>query len=690
MKDNLHEEILRQLSLINYDRSKTLLENPLQTYPTLIGNEVSWRKNKENKNTNKNNQKTNKLVPSDFKLTIPTEPIISNNCNCPTQYEEVTDISVLDDLNNPNSVYNKQINTNLCLQGSQKCTTGVMSNYMLIYCENNKKLWCEIKKGDEFGEKDLDWIVAVAHWVLPLVSLILYISGVGIPIAILLELADSALYLTYDDDPYMAAFCFIFAVAGVPGLQKVPGFKQIAKDGVEYGLKKLFEKVASKQPLKTVERIFIKNVLKNPKLLKEAGKELVIVTAKAVLKTNSPTKIIRFVNWLKEVGYLSIRGRYFWINAIFGVNAFDYYVSENWKNGKCASSISFIPGIIDLVAWATGNLDADIKNWNPNSVKEIIKRKIDFMQPWTMSEQECMLLMAYQILKKQKEENYSVNMAKYNIYKITLQNIIEQNEEFSNSSYSLGLSRIQNFLLNGLQQTGFSIVGKCSASIVNNSIIFYNIINVEKIEIYLDQKNNKGRKLFQTFENTKKINKFTSNKISLDDLKNYKIYFKIFFPGDYTEATLEYGKIDSTYVYSPVNVVGTKPNIKFGYLSDEFTKILKEYQLYSNLPATGNLDNTTLNKILNDIENKKFGTNLVNFTDLELTSEEAKTIQLSDWVKFQEEAKKELEKQIDLENMKIEQEAEEESDKILDIYVVLPDNVDFGTLTQELQKILMS
>ena len=119
MKDNLHEEILRQLSLINYDRSKTLLENPLQTYPTLIGNEVSWRKNKENKNTNKNNQKTNKLVPSDFKLTIPTEPIISNNCNCPTQYEEVTDISVLDDLNNPNSVYNKQINTNLCLQGSQ-------------------------------------------------------------------------------------------------------------------------------------------------------------------------------------------------------------------------------------------------------------------------------------------------------------------------------------------------------------------------------------------------------------------------------------------------------------------------------------------------------------------------------------------------------------------------------------------
>jgi hypothetical protein len=468
----------------------------------------------------------------------------------------------------------------------------------------------------------------------------------------------------------------------------VPGFKQIAKEGVEQGLEKIFQKVAQKQSLKTSERIFVKNVLKNPKLLKEGSKELVIVTAKAVLKTNSPTKIIKFVNWLKDVGYLTVRGRYFWLNAIFGINLFDYYVSESWKNGKCAASISFLPGIVDLVAWATGNLDTDIKNWNPNSVKEIIKRKIDFLQPWTMSEQECMLLLSYQILKNQQKENYSNKMANYNIYEITLQRIIEQNEQFSNSVYSLGLARVQNFLLNVLQQTGFSISEKFNVSFLNNSVFFNNIKNVDKIEVYLVGKT--GKKLFQTFNNSNKINQFTTNKIPKNELTSNKIYFKIFFSEEYTEGTLEYGKINSTIVYPPVNISGTKPNIKFGYLSEEFEKILKEYQAYSKLPITGNLDNNTLNKILKDIKNKKFGTNLVNFTDLKLTSEEAMIIQLLDWKEYEEQAKKELEEQIDLENIKIEQDAEEKSDEILDIYVSIPDNVDLGVLSQELQKILMS
>jgi len=686
MKDNLHEEILRQLSLIRFDRSKTILEQGETTYPTIGGDEVSWRK--KNKDIKKDNKNTNQIVPSDFELTTPTKPIISTSCKCPSPYEEVTDVKVLDNLNNPNSTYNSQINTNLCLQGSQKCTTGTMSNYMLIYCENDKKLWCVLTKGGEFGEEELAWVVETAHWVLPLTSLILYLTGVGIPIAVLLEIADSALYLTYDDNPYMAAFCFIFAIAGVPGLQKVPGFKQIAKEGVEQGLEKIFQKVAQKQSLKTSERIFVKNVLKNPKLLKEGAKELVIVTAKAVLKTNSPTKIIKFVNWLKDVGYLTVRGRYFWLNAIFGINLFDYYVSESWKNGKCASSISFLPGIVDLVAWATGNLDTDIKNWNPNSVKEIIKRKIDFLQPWTMSEQECMLLLSYQILKNQQKENYSNKMANYNIYEITLQRIIEQNEQFSNSVYSLGLARVQNFLLNVLQQTGFSISEKFNVSFLNNSVFFNNIKNVDKIEVYLVGKT--GKKLFQTFNNSNKINQFTTNKIPKNELTSNKIYFKIFFSEEYTEGTLEYGKINSTIVYPPVNISGTKPNIKFGYLSEEFEKILKEYQAYSKLPITGNLDNNTLNKILKDIKNKKFGTNLVNFTDLKLTSEEAMIIQLLDWKEYEEQAKKELEEQIDLENMKIEQNAEEKSDEILDIYVSIPDNVDLGVLSQELQKILMS
>jgi hypothetical protein len=239
-----------------------------------------------------------------------------------------------------------------------------------------------------------------------------------------------------------------------------------------------------------------------------------------------------------------------------------------------------------------------------------------------------------------------------------------------------------------LQQTGFSISEKFNVSSLNNSVFFNNIKNVDKIEVYLVGKT--GKKLFQTFNNSNKINQFTTNKIPKNELTSNKIYFKIFFSEEYTEGTLEYGKINSTIVYPPVNISGTKPNIKFGYLSEEFEKILKEYQAYSKLPITGNLDNNTLNKILKDIKNKKFGTNLVNFTDLKLTSEEAMIIQLLDWKEYEEQAKKELEEQIDLENMKIEQDAEEKSDEILDIYVSIPDNVDLGVLSQELQKILMS
>jgi hypothetical protein len=474
-------------------------------------------------------------------------------------------------------------------------------------------------------------IVETAHFVLPMASLALNLFGgpPGMIVGSVLELIDASIYLSYDEDPYMFGLGVIFALVPLGSLRKVPGFAEMTEKGVESAFIKLGTKIRNGEKLTAAERVFLKNLVKNPTVIKNAALKLVGDGLVMLAKKQSPTTYLRFISWLYEKGYLLSRGYLSMVNLILATQTFDYYAYKTW--GKCSGTFQMIPTITDLVSMLFKE-QGKIENWNPNTIKEKIKKHIDFAQPFTKSETECLLLAQYNFTKMMKK----IKLKEYNIYKITIDELIKQNTTFSKGGhYDLGLARIQNYLYNCWKSNKFFIdEEKIAYSFLNKKLVFTNAKKIKKITIVTST-----GKIIESIINNNHSSQITSKTINekgvilfIAELENGKSFKNKIINGLSGSFNLQFGK---SY---------EDPKLNFGYFNDGFITLLKSYQEYKKIPINGILDFKTLNVIKNDIYSKTCGDSIKNFTGLELTKEEEEKLVKNDWanlvLKFKETSEK--------------------------------------------------
>ena len=704
MKDNLHEEILRQLSLINFDTSKTLFEqsedDPLYfastaekekeykkysksskdwlcqglmpfTYKGLGGKRsiVAVLKNPCFKTQYIDKQQTEKKSKVLFDILVDnineyfgsndailwTLKNIDNNATYYSLLKRIRALGsytgvlppglrVLQEKGGLSLKYeyildwiqlNGYLGINFYYQEREKRYLKYFVQILEKWGENPKNMWIRFDSVTEskpmspedvgkFYKKYKSFpsiiqiidpspskIIEVAHFVLPMASMFLNFFGglPGIIIGSILELIDSSIYLSYDEDPYMFGLGIIFAIVPLGALRKVPGYAEMTEEGVELAFKNLGKKIKNGEKLTTYERIFLKNLVKNPIVQKNAVMTVIGKGLVHLAKKQSPSTVLRFVNWLYEKGYLLSRGYYTIANMILATQTFDYYASITW--GKCSGTFQLIPTIIDLISLLFEQ-NGKIENWNPNSIKEKLKKNLDFAQPFTESETECLLLAQYNLMKIIK--NYKLKM--YSVYKIAIDDIIQQNIKYSvNGHYSLRLARIQNFLYNCWQQNKFfideeNIVYEFS----NKKLIFFNAKKIKKVSIFTP-----FGETVEIISNTTKNNQIISKTIDKTELLvfnaelyNGKSFGGKIFPG----VKAQYNSGSSL----------KSPQLNFGYFDDEFISMLRAYQEYKKIPINGMLDIKTLYTIKYDIDSKRCGDEIENQTNLELTLEEEKEL----------------------------------------------------------------
>jgi len=707
MKDNLHEEILRQLSLINFDRGKTLLEQitdePIKsnrekeeelkkisksaknrlcqglqpfTYKGLGGKRsiVEVLKNPCFKTKYMDKQSTEKKSNLIFDILVDNiDEFTGNNeailwalkriDNSSTYFSLLKKIRSLGSYRGPipsdleklkkegklSFKYeyildwiqlNGYLGINFYYQEREKKYLKYFVNILEKWGENPKNMWVRfdvVTESNPMNPKEVgkyiekygkspsliqiidpspSKIIEVAHFVLPIASLFLNFFGgpPGIVAGSILELIDASIYLSYDEDPYMFGIGVIFALVPLGSLRKVPGFKEMTKEGVEEAFIKLGTKLKNGEKLVTEERIFLKNLVKNPIVTKNVVSKAVGQGLVQLAKKQSPTAVLRFIDWMYEKGYLLSRGYYEIINIVLAVQTFDYYASVTW--GKCKGTFQLVPTIIDLVSLLFEE-NGKIENWNPNSFKEKLKKYMDFVQPFTESEDECLLLAQYNLMKIIK----TMKLKEYNVYKITIDKILEKNTTFLvGGHYDLGLARIQNFLYNCWEKNKFFVnEEKINYKFSNKKLIFTNAKKIKKVSIITSL-----GKTIETIFNTNKNSQIISK--TIDDKG------MVLFNAELYNGKSFKGKIFTNM--SGVYNIGTtieNPQLNFGYFDKGFINLLKSYQEYKKIPMSGILDSKTLKSIKNDIYSKTCGSEIKNRTGLELTKEEENELVNQEW-----------------------------------------------------------
>ena len=601
---SLDDEILKQISLIKYDRNKTLLENTNIIFEA--EKNVMWC------NVDEDASVKNSLIEGPLNLNSPFY------INKDGKFDK-----------NPN--YKQVDMSSTCPFGYVELSKDeIQSNYGII------KPWTDTRRGDRayvtlnngtickkynlgdvgLSDEAKDQMVADYHAFAPLASLALVFVAppFGMLIGAGLELIDSGLYYNYDKDPYMGTISLIFAIVPLKMLHAVPGIKLGAKETALL-IRKVRSGVAY-NTLKMSEKESLRAILRNKQAANFTLQIIYKGIVKEYIKKQGPKGIFKLLEAIKRKGWLLVGGHLHFVNVLGSVHIFDYFASKYM--GECKGNMQ-ISGLVNLVYWLFGNEISNIKydkdgfptNINPNTVRQVLINSIDWaVQPWTKSQHQCDLLEAY---------NLGLVLMQYkNAIKLQCRSAIDsliKNNKSSGLIYNLNIHIIQNILKVFFNQKLFHMrtpkikikdykklndTGKYSFNLV-----VYNFDLVKTFDLYSIT----GTKIIQTMESGKSKDEsdipfFENFGITTD----YGVLIVKFIMRDGTEYT---NKIMPEHEVMDVPLeLGLIPFPefkKYGYYNDDMKAVVKSYQDDNGLEVTGLLDSNTLNKIKSqmtmDIEN---------------------------------------------------------------------------------------
>jgi peptidoglycan hydrolase-like protein with peptidoglycan-binding domain len=506
-------------------------------------------------------------------------------------------------------------------------------------------------------EINTDKIVSSLHWVLPALSMAsMFINfglpGIGVVVGSAIESIDAALYLLYDDDPYMAGIAMIFALIPLHELRGIPGFNQFIKKaakGESEAIYRLLMK-AKKTPklLTNEERILLKNLSTDPKVSKLVYQEITNqLTERALSKASSKT-YVKFIGQLIENGLLKPNMAQTILGIWGSTYLFDYMAYESL--GKCSSTFN-LDDLTKLAGIHTKEIPKEVGN-----AEKFLREKTNSLikntnpQPFTMSKEECNavaekllldnMLAQLENLKKEFDKIFADMTITY------LKSHIKNNKNLStkdSSTYQLSVVLMQNLLVgcfgvpymginyevdnlyektNKLTQKGIpkvisNLISKNSnknitqqenplGNYVGTKITLENVNNVKKIEIL----SNEGvlstySKIVETILPSGK-NKITTKKLMVGT--GFKIRI------EYLDGDIKTSDVinPNPYIDSLVGAIFNKGNAKqriiWGYF-DETTKVLvEEFQAKYGLKVDGEVKKQTFEKMIEVIKNKSCGT----------------------------------------------------------------------------------
>jgi peptidoglycan hydrolase-like protein with peptidoglycan-binding domain len=443
--------------------------------------------------------------------------------------------------------------------------------------------------GDPWQEANLKDAVGVLHFLLPLGSFLISVmfppSWIALGAAALLELGDAALYLTVDKDPYAAGLSAIFAFIPFAQLKFMPFVYRLGKTKIANLIQKLVYKKGS---LLDEELEALKELSKNLGRLEKMSKLNMVkkLTLLSIRSIKSVSKLIKFLGKLINRGLLnheSLGQSGLWIAGSF----------ITWDK------IAKINGICNTMPLSALK-QADWK----------ILKKIgyagEYLQPYS---DPCDLQKGVELLGKYNATNIIEEILKQDI-----ENKIVYSLDYSDVK-TLSVELIQKVLIAGGFNKNLSSENP-TWSYMFNKINVSNAKEIKKITIY-----NKKGIFVKKFENTPQKSSINFDVSGLQK-GDYNIVFEK-NDGTKYESKFTYG---GQSLNTPIKI--KRPtDMEIGYYDEATYLSVKKYQKSKGLTDDGLAGKNTIESILSDFKNHKYGLSVDKLNEMNLDEMRIKKIQ---------------------------------------------------------------
>jgi hypothetical protein len=445
--------------------------------------------------------------------------------------------------------------------------------------------------GDNIGTYEGKEITATEwlHFLLPLGSIVISVvfppTWLALGAATLLELGDAALYLTVDKDPYIAGFSAICAFIPFGQMVFMPAVTKLGKNGLKKLLQKIIQKEGSfiDDEIKAVKELY-QNYSKLEKLAKlNMVKKLTLLSIRSI---KSVSKLIKFLGKLINRGLLnheSLGQSGLWIAGSF----------ITWDK------IAKINGICNTMPLSALK-QADWK----------ILKKIgyagEYLQPYS---DPCDLQKGVELLGKYNATNIIEEILKQDI-----ENKIVYSLDYSDVK-TLSVELIQKVLIAGGFNKNLSSENP-TWSYMFNKINVSNAKEIKKITIY-----NKKGIFVKKFENTPQKSSINFDVSGLQK-GDYNIVFEK-NDGTKYESKFTYG---GQSLNTPIKI--KRPtDMEIGYYDEATYLSVKKYQKSKGLTDDGLAGKNTIESILSDFKNHKYGLSVNKLNEMNLDEMRIKKIQ---------------------------------------------------------------
>jgi peptidoglycan hydrolase-like protein with peptidoglycan-binding domain len=445
--------------------------------------------------------------------------------------------------------------------------------------------------GDNIGTYEGKEITATEwlHFLLPLGSIVISVvfppTWLALGAATLLELGDAALYLTVDKDPYIAGFSAICAFIPFGQMVFMPAVTKLGKNGLKKLLQKIIQKEGSfiDDEIKAVKELY-QNYSKLEKLAKlNMVKKLTLLSIRSI---KSVSKLIKFLGKLINRGLLnheSLGQSGLWIAGSF----------ITWDK------IAKINGICNTMPLSALK-QADWK----------ILKKIgyagEYLQPYS---DPCDLQKGVELLGKYNATNIIEEILKQDI-----ENKIVYSLDYSDVK-TLSVELIQKVLIAGGFNKNLSSENP-TWSYMFNKINVSNAKEIKKITIY-----NKKGIFVKKFENTPQKSSINFDVSGLQK-GDYNIVFEK-NDGTKYESKFTYG---GQSLNTPIKI--KRPtDMEIGYYDEATYLSVKKYQKNKGLTDDGLAGKNTIESILSDFKNHKYGLSVNKLNEMNLDEMRIKKIQ---------------------------------------------------------------
>lgn len=560
MEKLITEEILKQIKLINYDRSKTLLEQfeKTQKEPSdYLGNDGSFKRQSPKpqgldvKTQNIDTGMGRYVDKSEFETRLCGKASILMWDNEDEKYYYHKPSEFCKPFGGTELVY---VDTNYLLspinyqEARYRCACKQNGEILVPTPEGGKTMRVndfiisDESVGGKTGTAISDWIHDIHNlFMVGSITLTLFGGPVGAALATGLDILDAELYRE-EGDPWMAGLMFMMAVVPFGKLMKLVGGKAWAK-----GLtKEIYQKILKKIKLK--------------KELTEAEKNVVEALAKAELRNEALWRLIR----------TKLKNTIAKYDVFYFVRAIIYLVDK----GLLLSSFLLRFGIVIAGVWWSWKQIADILGITQRSEDPIDKK---------MSEAEKLKSGLINLIQTAINKNY--------VY----------SEKYKNVNQPI--VALFQILLQGYGDKPDMVTGVASA---NKTVKLSNTSKIKSITVYSAL----GKEVAKVLNTDKKDN------LSLKLPGKGTFIFKSVYNDNSTGTGKFTFSPELGGAYLNFDIVSDKSEkyFKWGYYTPKTTSAVSEFQKEKNLSVDGVIGGETMKKLLLVLKNKNADTLLKELT----------------------------------------------------------------------------